>query len=324
MAERTKLGSQGTDAEANSNVPQDNDPSLGRRDFLKGTVAVGVGAGLAATSEAAQQKDNDLFQPQEYWQDRMTAPDDGKRLGWFVDTRKCFGCHGCEVSCKSENDVPLGNYIRQTFYQDEGDYPKVARLFMPMSCQHCEDAPCIKACPCGALHKKSGGTVAVDYETCCGHGTCVEVCPYGAIYLDPVAKQAVKCHNCYHRTEHGLEPACVPTCPAEALKFGDLNDPNSEISLSMKKAEAESGLVQLRGEKETKPRMWFAGKAPAAIEPRVPTEGESYNPEAYSIYNWKGLQQDDATKATDSAKPSDAKGASDRLPVAPQTPPAGS
>ena len=163
---------------------------------------------------------------------------------------------------------------------------------MPMSCQHCEDAPCIKACPCGALHKKSGGTVAVDYETCCGHGTCVEVCPYGAIYLDPVAKQAVKCHNCYHRTEHGLEPACVPTCPAEALKFGDLNDPNSDISIAKKKAEAEVGLVQLRGEKETKPRVWFAGDAPAAIEPRVPAEGESYNPEAYSIYNWKGIRQE--------------------------------
>ena len=64
--------------------------------------------------------------------------------------------------------------------------------------------------------------MAVDYNSCCGHGTCVEVCPYGAIYLDPVAKQAVKCHNCYHRTEQGMEPACVPTCPAEALYFGDL------------------------------------------------------------------------------------------------------
>ena len=80
----------------------------------------------------------------------------------------------------------------------------------------------------------------------------------------------------------------------------------------MKKAEAESGLVQLRGDKETKPRMWFAGDAPAAIEPRVPTEGESYNPEAYSIYNWKGAKQDNT------------EGSSDSLPAAPQSPPADS
>jgi len=60
----------------------------------------------------------------------------------------------------------------------------------------------------------------------------------------------------------------------------------------MKEAETVSGLVQLRGEKETKPRMWFAGEAAAKIEPRIPVEGESYNPEAYSIYNWKGKQPD--------------------------------
>lgn len=260
-----------------------------RREFIKQSAAVAALGGLAAKQGSASPpaQDNELFQPEEFWRERMADPDASKKLGWFVDTRRCFGCHACEVSCKSENDVPLGNYIRQTFYKDIGDYPQVARMFLPMACQHCEDAPCIKACPCGALHKEPGGTVAVDYESCCGHGTCVEVCPYGAIYLDPVAKQAVKCHNCYHRTEQGLEPACVPTCPSEALFFGDLNDENSKISIAMKNAEAASGLVQLRGEKETKPRMWFAGKAPAEIEERIPREGESYNPEAYNIYNWK-------------------------------------
>lgn len=282
--------------------------SSDRRDFLKKSAALTV---IATTAGAAQAKaasppvsddDNELFQPKEYWEDRMKDPDDSKKLGWFVDTRRCFGCHACEVSCKSENDVPLGNYIRQTFYHDSGEFPKVARLFMPMSCQHCEDAPCLKACPCGALHKKAGGTVAIDYETCCGHGTCVEVCPYGAIYLDPVAKQAVKCHNCYHRAEHGLEPACVPTCPSEALYFGDLNDDNSKISLAMKKAESESGLTQLRDEKETKPRMWFSGDAPAEIEPRVPREGESYNPEAYNIYNWKPTEAEKSAKQKAEAK----------------------
>ncbi|MCG8653746.1 MAG: hypothetical protein MI861_28165, partial [Pirellulales bacterium] len=157
-----------------------------------------------------------------------------------------------------------------------------------MSCQHCEDAPCIKACPCGALHKSTGGTVAVDYNRCCGHGTCVDACPYGAIYLDPVAKQAVKCHNCYHRTEQGMEPACVPTCPSEALYFGDLNDPDAKISAAMKETAARSGPPQqLRAEKQTRPRMWFSGPAVPEMEHKVPREGESFQPDGYDIYQWK-------------------------------------
>lgn len=263
-----------------------------RREFLGKTsaaVAGGIAAGQAdlADAAAAPATDESKFQPEAFWKERMTAPDDGKMLGWLVDTRRCFGCHACEVSCKSENDVPLGKFIRQTIYKDVGEYPKVARVFLPMACQHCEDAPCIKACPCGALHKEVGGTVAVNYEVCSGHGTCAEVCPYGAIYLDPVAKQAVKCHNCYHRLEHDMEPACVPTCPSEALYFGDLNDPESKISVAKAELEADEGVTQLRPEKGTKPRTWFAGKAPVEVEERVPREGESFSPDAYNIYNWK-------------------------------------
>lgn len=257
-----------------------------RRTFLR--AAGGTLAALPIVAKPAVADESPPFQPEEKWRERMTPPDDGKRYGWFVDSRRCFGCHACEVSCKAENDVPLGNYIRQTIYQDVGEYPQVSRLFLPIACQHCEDAPCIKACPCGALHKEVGGTVAVDYNVCCGHGTCVEVCPYGAIYLDPVAKQAVKCHNCYHRTENGMEPACVPTCPSEAIYFGDLNDPESKVSRAMSEAE-DSGesLVQLRSEKGTQPRMWFVGEAAIENEAAVPREGQSYGPEAYSIYNWK-------------------------------------
>ena len=261
-----------------------------RRDLLKKTAAVlpVLGASPAVGAGDAFDTGSEPFPPEEAWRNRMQAPDDGKKYGWFVDTRRCFGCHGCEVSCKSENDVPLGHFIRQTIYKDVGEYPKVARMFLPMSCQHCEDAPCIKVCPCGALHKEAGGTVAIDYNKCSGHGKCVDACPYGAIYLDPVAKQAVKCHNCYHRTENGMEPACVPTCPSEALYFGDLNDPQSKINNAMTDAEAADGkLTQLRTEKNTKPRMWFAGPAPVEVEPDIPREGQSYSGEAYSIFNWK-------------------------------------
>ena len=269
-----------------------------RRAFLEKASAalVVIGAPPAQGNppeDATGDTKESLFQPEHLWTDRMRAPDDGKRYGWFVDTRRCVGCHACEVSCKAENDVPLGNYIRQTFYKDVGEYPQVARLFMPMACQHCEDAPCIKGCPCGALHKTTGGTVAIDYNTCCGHGTCVDVCPYGAIYMDPVANQAVKCHNCYHRLEEQMEPACANTCPADAISFGDLNDENSKISKAMRDAEEKKlEIQQLRPEKKTKPRMWFVGEAPVEIEERIPREGESYSPEAYNIYNWKERHED--------------------------------
>lgn len=283
----------GNESDLKSQTDQEDKNS--RRDFLKQSSALVV-LNAAAANELAtnhQDDDNPLFQPEELWRDRMTPPDDDKRYGWFIDTRRCFGCHGCEVSCKSENDVPLGNYIRQTIYKDVGEYPKVARMFLPMSCQHCEDAPCLKACPCGAIHKGSGGSVVIDYNTCCGHGTCADVCPYGAIYIDPVANQAVKCHNCYHRVDEGMEPACANTCPADAIYFGDLNDENSKVSKAI--GEARDGgqeLTQLRPEKNTKPRMWFSGGAPAEIEERIPREGESFGPEAYDIYNWKDQAND--------------------------------
>lgn len=264
-----------------------------RREFLQTASAALVVLGSADAIAESDKKPAPKVQPEEFWKKRMTPPDDGKKFGWFVDTRRCFGCHACEVSCKAENDVPLGNYIRQTIYKDVGEYPKVARLFMPMACQHCEDAPCIKVCPCGALHKEVGGTVAVDYNICSGHGACVDACPYGAIYLDPVAKQAVKCHNCYHRLEEEMEPACVPTCPSEAFHFGDMNDPNSKVSKAMKEAEAHDAKpVQLRADKGTKPRMWFSGKGPVEVEERVPTEGHSYSPQAYDIYHWKDTADD--------------------------------
>lgn len=275
-----------TASQVETEISNETRPAGSRREFLKNTSAALVV--LNSASVDANQDVNAAFQPAEHWKDRMEAPDDGKRFGWFIDTRRCFGCHGCEVSCKAENDVPLGNYIRQTIYKDIGEFPTVARMFLPMACQHCEDAPCIKACPCGALGKGTGGSVLVDYNICCGHGTCVEVCPYGAIYMDPVANQAVKCHNCVHRVEEQMEPACANTCPADAIYFGDLNDPESKVSVAMQSA-ADEGveLSRLREEKNTQPRMWFAGSAPAEIEERVPREGQSYHPDAYNIYNWK-------------------------------------
>ena len=271
--------------EHDNNLPESTD----RREFVKrltgaaGAAAIGAGA-APAQDEGVQ------FMPEEHWRERMKAPDDGKRYGWVVDTRRCFGCHGCEVACKAENDVPLGHFIRQTIYHDFEPKPgKVARIMVPMACQHCEDAPCIKACPCGAMHKGAGGTVQVDYNACSGHAACKEACPYGAIYIDPVANQAVKCHNCTHRVDEGMDPACVSTCPSGALYFGDLNDPESSVSRLTARLEKEGALETLRPEKGTNPRMRFATDENSRVaewEPKVPREGQSYANDAYSVYSW--------------------------------------
>jgi len=258
---------------------------------LTGTAAAAALAGTATSQDPKSTVRSDLFLDEEHWKDRMKAPDDGKKYGWVVDVRRCFGCHGCEVACKAENDIPLGNYMRQTIYHDyEKEQGGLARIMVPMACQHCEDAPCIKACPCGAMHKGAGGSVQVDYDSCSGHGACKEACPYGAIYIDPVANQAIKCHNCTHRVDEGLDPACVATCPSEALYFGDLNDPESKVAKMKARLEAEDNLDQLRPEKGTMPRAWFAGSKDRPIkewEPKIPGEGQSYHNDAYSVYSWK-------------------------------------
>lgn len=271
-------------------APPHRTAELTRRRLLEKSTGLAAAAGGNAISADDDAIQEDLFIPEEAWRDRMTAPEDGKKYGWIVDTRRCFGCHGCEVACKAENDVPLGNYIRQTIYHDHTRKSgSVARIMAPMACQHCEDAPCIKACPCGAMHKGQGGTVVVDYNACSGHAACKEACPYGAIYIDPVANQAVKCHNCTHRVNEDMEPACVETCPSGALYFGDLNDPESAISKMTEVLESEGELETLRPEKETLPRMKFAVDAEHPLmswEPKIPREGQSYNNEAYSVYSW--------------------------------------
>ncbi|MSO58583.1 MAG: 4Fe-4S dicluster domain-containing protein [Thermoleophilia bacterium] len=152
----------------------------------------------------------------------------------LVDLRTCIGCHACSVACKAEFDVPLSVFRDTVKYAEEGVYPAVTRHFLPVLCNHCEDAPCLSACPTGAIGRLPGGEVVIHDGDCNVNRFCQAACPYGAIYIDPYAKVAQKCTFCDHRTAEGRQPACVEACPTRCRIFGDLDDPASEIAAKVK------------------------------------------------------------------------------------------
>lgn len=175
------------------------------------------------------------------------------RLGMLIDLRTCIGCHACSVSCKSEYDVPLGVFRDTVKYVEEGHYPKVKRHFIPVLCNHCEDAPCLKACPTSAIQRLENGEVVINKGDCNVNRFCMSACPYGAIYEDPEEQVAQKCTFCEHRTSQGLQPACVDACPTKCRIFGDLDDPTSAIATKI----AANHTRVWKAEAGTRPKVFY-------------------------------------------------------------------
>lgn len=176
-----------------------------------------------------------------------------KRAGMVIDLRRCIGCHACSVSCKNEHDVGLGIFRTRVRYLERPRAPQLQ--FLPLLCMHCKDAPCIPACPTDAMEKKEDGRVTVNHDRCDGTTDCIAACPYDAIQLDPQTGLAEKCDFCQNRTEMGMDPACVASCPSGTLRFGDLDDPEDEVAKLAAKHEASG----LREEAGTKPTVQFIG-----------------------------------------------------------------
>jgi Fe-S-cluster-containing dehydrogenase component len=152
------------------------------------------------------------------------------RFGMVIDTAKCVGCMDCVVACKTENGVPEG-YNRDWIVQDvTGSFPILHMEIRSERCNHCDTPPCVYCCPTGASHVHSlGGVVLVEHNMCIGCKACLASCPYDARFIHPDG-YADKCTFCIHRVEKGLDPACVSVCPTRCMAFGDLDDPNSEVS----------------------------------------------------------------------------------------------
>jgi tetrathionate reductase subunit B len=179
---------------------------------------------------------------------------------FVIDISICNGCYCCQVACKDEhvgNDWPpfsrsqpdtgqfwlkLNEYIR-------GTVPKVKMHYVPVLCMHCDDAPCMKACPvAGAIYKRDDGMVIIDPAKCNGCKSCVDVCPYGTIFFNEELYLAQKCTGCAHLRDDGWDvPRCVDACPTHALKFGE----ESELKGLINKAEI------MKPEAKAKPRAYY-------------------------------------------------------------------
>ncbi len=197
------------------------------------------------------------------------------RWGMLIDTTKCQpGCDDCVTACKSENGLTGGTrptdpqWIRKIEIKEI----KTGRTAsVPVMCQHCAEPPCVDVCPTGASFKRADGIVLVDRHTCIGCRYCVMACPYKArsfVHEDvtdqqpdvPRGKGCVEgCTMCVHRIDAGNPvTACAEACSKEghdAIVFGDLNDPSSEISRRVR----EVATVQLRADLKLDPGVRYQG-----------------------------------------------------------------
>lgn len=177
-----------------------------------------------------------------------------KKYAMLIDLRKCVACKSCTVTCKAENNVPLGDFRTWVLEIEKGTYPDVTRASLPMQCNHCDNPPCESVCPVNATYKREDGLVLINYDKCIGCGYCIQACPYDARFINPITHTADKCTYCVHRLEdEGQQPACVTTCISGARVFGDINDPESEIS----KLIAKNKVQVLKPEKNTGPNTYY-------------------------------------------------------------------
>ncbi|HMR74468.1 MAG TPA: 4Fe-4S dicluster domain-containing protein [Polyangiaceae bacterium] len=217
-------------------------------------------------------------------------PQQGVEFGYALNLSVCIGCRRCAEACHIENnhDRSTNNSYIRVLEMEQGSFdmergsatydhpvPADGKYYMPVQCQQCDNAPCVKVCPVQATWKESDGIVVVDYNWCIGCRYCEAACPYHArrfnwkkpevpaeeinpdqAYLsNRIRPQGVveKCTFCLHRTRQGRLPACLEACPTGARVFGNLLDPDSEIRWVLE----NKRVFVLKEDLGTRPRSFY-------------------------------------------------------------------
>ncbi|NIM52663.1 MAG: 4Fe-4S dicluster domain-containing protein [Gemmatimonadales bacterium] len=203
----------------------------------------------------------------------------GRKWGMVIDLNKCQrDCTACLDACRNENNVAFHDdkrwdihWIRKVDIKSkdsEGSTEKSVLLL----CNHCENPPCAQVCPVQATYKRQDGIVVIDHHRCIGCRYCMIACPYNARYFNykdnpewpnteyPKRSHGVaeSCHFCAHLLDQGRKPACVEACEnanVGALTFGDLNDPDSDVSRMV----SEAPVRRIREDWGTEPKVYYLG-----------------------------------------------------------------
>jgi Fe-S-cluster-containing dehydrogenase component len=186
-----------------------------------------------------------------------------KKWNIVIDVARCHDCNNCYLADKDEyvgNDWPgysaaqpwSGHRWLDILRKERGQFPQVKVAYLPLLCQHCDDAPCMKDSPAGTIYKREDGLVLIDPVQAKGKKEILSTCPYGVIYWNEEAEVPQKCTGCAHLMDEGwTETRCTQVCPTEALKLVLAEDED------MEKWAATEGLEAYRSELKTKPRVYF-------------------------------------------------------------------
>jgi len=190
------------------------------------------------------------------------------RYGMVIDLTLCIGCYNCQISCKDEyvgNDWPsysLSEPVADQFWmhvteKTRGNIPRIKMSYVPIPCQHCQNAPCIAASTGGGVYRRADGIVIADPVNSQGQTQLPASCPYGAMFYNEESGVAQKCTMCAHLLDAGLvtQPRCAESCPEDCIDFGDLDDPNSSVAQAVASGSAQA----LHPEYGTQPDVYYIG-----------------------------------------------------------------